>query len=752
MKTRLKGFFRLILISGAALLLVGAILWLVIPRCALYREELTWSPVLRDREGKVLHLGLAMDERYRIKVPLSGVSPTMIRSTLAYEDEHYFSHPGINPFSMMRALIGRLQGISRGGGSTISMQYARLRHGLSTRTIGGKLQQMLCAIQLEKYYSKEQILEAYLNTAPYGGNVEGVAAASLRWCGHDCMNLDLAESVALVMLPQRPALRRPRPGHQESPGTLASRRRLLEKLGYDDGLLADYAWESHAVPHQAPHLARRLRHADGCSSIDQDTQSIVDSVVREYLLRVQEKGVSNAAVMVVDAPTREVRGYVGSAGFYDDEIQGQVDVIQSKRSPGSLYKPFLYGLAMDQGLLHPQTMLADAPMRFRDYNPENYERDFLGPVKAGEALFRSRNLPALSLMRRIEGNGLYDYLLQAGVRMQGGPDQYGLALALGAAEATPEEMAMLYASLADDGVPRSLVYQKGKSPTSLRRIPMLTDGTRWLLRHMLADRSSGDPLVYPTHSFKTGTSQGFRDAWAIGMSGRTVIVVWIGNSDGRSNPAFEGRAMAAPLLSALFRRLKLLEVLPSPPAAVRPVELCAVSGMIPCEHCRHRAPGWVLAGVSPIVPCDLHRLVWVDQVTGMRVAPRDDDPRVKAEIAEFWSPEFLELFRLAGLPRRALPESAEVVSQSHEAPQILSPMGDHLYQISSTHSQGLICKARAAAGVSRLFWFGNHVFLGSCSPGDAFIWNDASGSCELHVMDDRGMSASVSVMVERQKP
>ncbi|MFY7818113.1 MAG: penicillin-binding protein 1C [Akkermansiaceae bacterium] len=751
MKTRLKRFLRFITISCGVLLLLGAILWLAIPRCALYRDDLTWSPVLRDREGKVLHLGLAKDERYRIRVPLSEVSPTMIRATLAFEDEHYFSHPGVNPFSMMRALMGRMQGVSRGGGSTISMQYARLRFGLSTRTISGKIQQMLCAIQLEKYYTKQQILEAYLNTAPYGGNVEGVAAASLRWCGHDCLGLDIAKSVALVMLPQRPALRRPRPGREEVASTRSSRRRLLEKLGYHDGLLGDYAWEHHSVPREAPHVARRLRHADEWSSLDHDTQSNVETAVRDYLLRVQEKGVSNAAVVVVDAPTREVRSYVGSADFSDAKIEGQVDVIRAKRSPGSLYKPFLYGLAIDQGLLHPQTMLADAPMRFRDYNPENYERDFLGPVKAGEALYRSRNLPALSLMRRIRGHGLFDYLQQSGVRMNAGPDEYGLALALGAAEATPEEMAMLYASLADDGVPRSLVYQRGKSPASHRRLPMLTDGTRWLLRHMLADRSSGDPLMHPTHSYKTGTSQGFRDAWAIGMSGHTVIVVWIGHSDGRSNAAFEGRAMAAPLLSDLFRRLKLLEVLPPPPVGVRKVELCAVSGMIPCEHCRHREPGWVLPDVSPIVPCDLHRLVWVDQVTGMRVAPRDGDPRVKAEICEFWSPEFLDLFRLAGMPRRTLLESAEVFSQSNEAPQILSPMREHLYQISGTSAQGLICKARAAAGVSRLFWFGNDVFLGSCAPGDAFIWNDASGPCELHVMDDRGMSSSISVLVERKR-
>lgn len=737
--------------SGILLLLLG-ILWLTIPRCALYREDVTWSPLLRDREGKVLHVGLAKDERYRIRVPLAQVSPTMVKATLAFEDERYFSHPGVNPLSMARALMGRLQGVSRGGGSTITMQYARLRFGLSTRTIPGKLQQMLCAIQLEKYYSKEQILEAYLNTAPYGGNVEGVAAASLRWCGRECRDLDVAESVALVMLPQRPALRRPRPGVEEEPGTLAARKRLLQKLGQADEMLAEYRWETIRVPRDVPHLARQLRGPDVVSTIDRGMQQVAEQTVRDYLLRVQEKGVNNAAVMIVDAPTREVRAYVGSADFFEETIEGQIDLCRAKRSPGSLYKPFLYGLAIEQGLLHPNTLVADAPMRFRDYNPENYERDFLGPVKAGEALHRSRNLPAIALMRRIKGQGLYEYLTSAGLHFEHRPDHYGLALALGAAAATPQEMAMLYASLADDGLPRPLVYQMGKTTGSIAQAPALSEGTRWLIRHMLMDPPQGDPFSVPTVSFKTGTSQGFRDAWAIGISGRSVIVVWVGRADASPNPALEGRAMAAPLLGELFRRTALSAPLPAPPATVRKVELCAVSGMIPCEHCRHRSSGWFLVGVSPIVPCDLHRLVWVDQRTGQRVAPRDDDPNIKAQICEFWSPEFLELFRLAGLPRRSIPESAEVMTQSNEAPQILTPMADHLYQIGTGPQSGLICKAKAAAGVSRLFWFGNGVFLGSTAPSEAFVWQEAEGSHQIHVMDDRGMSATVRVTVERQSP
>jgi penicillin-binding protein 1C len=181
-----------------------AVLWWLIPACPLYRENLSWSTVLSDRQGKVLHLSLADDDRYRVKTSLADIAPVMVRATLAYEDEHYFSHPGINPLSMLRALAGQVQGIPRGGGSTLTMQYARLRFGMQTNTCGGKFQQMLRAIQLEKFYSKQEILEAYCNSAPYGGNVEGIAAASLRWCGKECRDLNTAEAVALVMLPQRP--------------------------------------------------------------------------------------------------------------------------------------------------------------------------------------------------------------------------------------------------------------------------------------------------------------------------------------------------------------------------------------------------------------------------------------------------------------------------------------------------------------------------------------------------------------------
>jgi penicillin-binding protein 1C len=750
-KRRFHRWLRRLVISSGIVVVLLVVLWLTIPRAGLYREDISWSPVLRDRDGQVLHFGLAADERYRIRLPLADVSPKMVEATLAYEDERFHSHGGVDPVAMLRALMGQLQGVSRGGGSTITMQYARLRFGLSTRTLTGKCIQILRAVQLEKYYTKEQILEAYLNTAPYGGNVEGVAAASLRWCGKEAGALDWSESVALVMVPQRPTARRPRADVEETSDTMAARRRLLQKLGHADAMLAEYRWEALPVPREVPHLALRLRGVTETSTIDRAVQRVVEETVRDYLLRVEEKGVGNAAVMVVDAPTREVRAYLGSGGFFDERIEGQIDACRAKRSPGSLYKTFLYGLAIDQGLIHPNTLLADAPMRFRDYNPENYERDFLGPVKAGEALYRSRNLPALALMQQLKGRGLYDFLLDSGVRIDHGAGHYGLALALGAAAATPEEMAMLYAALVDDGISRPLVYQKEAPARSSAKRPLLSAGSRWLLRHMLADTRQRDPFLEPTVSYKTGTSQGFRDAWAIGVSGCSVIVVWIGNFDASPNPAFKGRSMAAPLMAELFQRTRLAQPLPEPPSSVKHIDLCAVSGMMPCGHCQHRAKGWFLADVSPIKPCDLHRLVWVDSRTGLRVAPRDDDPHIKAQICEFWSPEFLELFRLAGLPRRSIPESVEVMAQSNEAPQITSPIEGHVYQIGNGLA-GLICRAKASAGASRLYWFGNGAFLGSTAPSEAYVWQDADGSCVLHVMDDRGLSATTRVMVERQVP
>ncbi len=729
------------------MLLLG-VLWLTIPRCELYREDLTWSPVLRDRDGKVLHLGLAKDERYRIKVSLRDISPEMQRATLAYEDEHYFSHLGVNPLSIVRAIAGRVQGVSRGGGSTITMQYARARFQLSSRSISGKFRQILCAIQLEKYYTKEQILEAYFNTVPYGGNVEGVAAASLRWCGKKCGDLEISESIALVMLPQRPALRRPRPGVNELPETLASRNRLLDKMGYADKMLVDYRWETISVPRKLPHLARRMRGKITDTTINGHLQSIVEETVLAYLMRVDEKGIGNSAVMIVDAPTREVRAYMGSGAFLNDRLQGQIDGLRTKRSPGSLYKPFIYGLGIEQGLLHPNTLLADAPLHFRDYNPENNERDFLGPVKASEALYRSRNLPALALMRQLHGKGLYGFLKNAGIHFDHGADHYGLALGLGSAPASPEEMAVLYAALADDGLALPLVFERGAKMRSSNQQPILSDGTRWLVRHMLTDPNHLHPFEEPTISFKTGTSQGYRDAWAIGMSRRTVIVVWVGNFNASSNPALKGITMAAPLMAELFHRTQLAGPLPMAPPSVKQVQLCAVSGMIPTVNCHHCTRGWFIPGVSPIVPCDLHRQIWIDERTGLRVPPQDNDSHIHPHVYEFWSPEFMELFRRSGLPRRVIPQSANGMTQSNDAPKIISPLSGHRYHLHKENS-GIICKAKAGAGVNRLFWFGNGAFLGSTSATEAFIWKDADGLCEIHVMDDRGMSASTKVNVER---
>ena len=757
MKIAKKKFLRYLLRSITCGVVMLLFLWYMIPACSLYKEDVSWSTVLRDRHGEIIYVGLAKDDRYRIKTPLQKIHPSMIQATLSYEDEHFFSHPGVNPLSILRAFVGQLQGVSRGGGSTLTMQYARLRFDLKTSHMSGKLEQMLRAFQLERHFTKEQILEAYLNSAPYGGNVEGVAAASYRWCDKECANLNSQESVALVMLPQRPAARMPRVGREELSSTISARQRLLDKMNLSDSMLADYAWQTQRMPNAIPHLARQFPAGEERQlSIDASVQQRAQETVRDYLIRQKELGVTNASIMIIDSPTREVLSYIGSADFFDDQIEGQNDGVKARRSPGSLYKPFLYGLALDQGLIHPNSLLADAPLHFRDYNPENNERDFLGPVKASDALKRSRNLPAIRLMNQVQGGGLYGYLQTAGFRLDHPASHYGLSLALGSAPASLEEVAQLYSSLAADGLaaPLQYIHHEVASNNSVK-LPLLSAAARWLLRDMLVD-DQRDPLLNHGSrigeiSIKTGTSQGYHDAWAAGISGRYVIVVWLGNFDNHSNPALKGRTMAAPLLKQLFATCHLTQKLPPPPAGVSHAELCAVSGMIPCQHCQHQQQAWFIEGISPIVPCDLHRQIWVNQRTGKRVASNSRDPDVKAEVREFWSQEFLDLFRQAGMPRRAIPPSNEVILAQADAPHITSPMNGNVYEIEqSTRESGLICKADAAPGVTRLFWFANGKFLASTAAGESYIWHEAEGVCQIHLMDDRGLSTSVKVNVERK--
>ena len=751
--------------QGCAAGLIGialaALTWWCLPKPDLYPPGLSFSRALLDREGRIIHLTLTTDDKYRLRTPLQEIQPDLIEATLLMEDRHFAHHLGVNPLSMVRSFWGVCTGTRSGGGSTITMQLARLRFGLATRSLPGKAVQMARAVQLERHYPKDAILEAYLNLAPYGGNVEGIGAASLLWCGKSAARLTTRESIALSVIPQSPSRRRPKPGERNS-ALAAAQFRLWQRWQVNHGqridpLDAGFTLQPESgSPQEAPHLARRLLREDGArvaSTLDLPLQQTLEETIRTFLQTRHDTGISNACALLVHAPSREVRAYIGSAAFLDARIQGQVDGVRARRSPGSALKPFIYALAMQQGLIHPRSLVRDGRVTFGAYNPENFDRGFSGPIPAEDALFHSRNIPALTLTRQLEEPCLYEFLQRAGVSLPKPQDHYGLALPLGGAEVSLEELAELYALLASDGSPRPIRFVRD-APDRSPPAPLLTPQTCFLTRGMLASRENEEGLNDPSISWKTGTSHGFRDAWAAGIQGDYVIVVWIGNFDGTANPAFVARRCAAPLLFDCFHHLRLPNQPDLAPPGVSLVELCAVSGQLPCPHCRHRRMGWFLPGVSPIKPCEIHRELLLDPRTRRRVAADDGTRPLLREVYEIWPPDVLALFREAGLPRREIPplEPGQPVAASANAraPQITSPQRSLVYalQLQDPARRSIPLRVDAAAGVRTVFWFAGSSFLGSGAPDSAFLWKPSPGNWEVYVLDDQGRSDSCKVRVK----
>ena len=366
--------------------------------------------------------------------------------------------------------------------------------------------------------------------------------------------------------------------------------------------------------------------------------------------------------MLVDFRTMEVLAQAGSADFFNESISGQVDGTRSRRSPGSTLKPFIYALAIDQGLIHPRTMLSDAPRSFGGYNPENFDGEFAGPISATDALARSRNIPAVALAAQLARPTLYDFLKRGGVQLPRDESFYGLSLPLGGAEVTMEELVRLYATLANGGRLRALHRTPHAAEPGTR---LLSPEASFLVLDMLGhvprpglNDAAGNEGVY----WKTGTSMGFRDAWSVAVFDHYVLAIWIGNFDGRRNAAFVGRTCAGPLLFQIIdamrtqgpRRTPPL-LAPPPGANLQSVEFCAVSGQLPTAACTHRCTGWFIPGVSPITACTVHRDILIDTATGLRVSTDDGTRALRHEIYEFWPSDLLALFEKAGVPRRRPP-------------------------------------------------------------------------------------------------
>jgi penicillin-binding protein 1C len=608
------------------------------------------STVVLARDGTPLRAFPDSDGVWRYPTKIEDVSPLYIEALLTYEDRWFYRHPGVNPLALARAFgqwIVHRRLVS--GGSTLTMQVARILDG-TPHSVGGKLKQILRALQLEAHLSKREILTIYLDRAPFGGTIEGVEAASWAYLGKPASRLSRAEAALLAVLPQMPSRLRP---DRNPDAARAARDKVLARMAdlgvwtraeVDDARVESVAARALQPPLSAALLAERL-HAERprerriTTTIDAELQRALEARVSDYLGRLPER--TSAALLVVDNRTLEARAYVGSAEFGDEQRLGHVDMVRAWRSPGSTLKPFLYGLALDDGLIDSESLLVDAPQSFGGYRPGNFDLAYNGPIGAAEALRLSLNVPAVDLVDRIGPARFAARLANAGLdlRLPRGAEP-NMSVILGGTGVRMEDLVGAYTAFNRGGVAGRVRYARDDA-TIDRRI--LSEGAAWIVRDILeANPRPGyapgtfDPGTRPRVAWKTGTSYGYRDAWAVGATRAYTVAVWIGRPDGTPLPGQYGAVTALPLMFQVVDSLprNAIAAAPSPPPpSVSQREVCWPLGLAfdPAhpELCHQKHTAWVLDGVVPPTLAERDATSWsagllhlrIDAATGERLGP-----------------------------------------------------------------------------------------------------------------------------------
>lgn len=763
----------------AGVLLLVALLWLAdrIWPLPLPKDDL--ARVVLAEDGTPLWRFADANGVWRYPVRTDEVSPYYLDALLTYEDRWFYQHPGVNPLALGRAAWQNLSGGRvLSGGSTLSMQVARLLDPHS-RTLPGKLRQLWRTGQLEWHLSKEQILNLYLNRAPFGGTLQGVAAASWAYLGKSPRHLTHAEAAMLAVLPQAPS--RLRPDRHPARAQIARDkvlRRLAEfnvwpQAAVDEALEEPLLLAPRLEPSLAPLLARRLNRPDSPplirTTLDATLQRRLEDLLLGWRARLPER--TSAAILVVEEQTMAVRAYLGSVDINDARRFGHVDMISALRSPGSTLKPFLYGMALDAGLIHSESLLQDVPRRYGDYRPGNFSMGFSGPVPASSALSTSLNLPAVQLL---EAYGPKRFAAE--MRTGGMPlalpamAEPNLSLILGGAGSRLEDLVSGYRAFARGGKSANIRLQPDDQ---LRERPLLSPGSAWIVRRILSgqarpDRDPRAELVQrPVLAWKTGTSYGFRDAWAIGVGPRYLIGIWIGRPDGTPVPGQFGLASAAPLMLQVHDVLTNRDSQRGISAAVQPVPanvsvaaICWPLGQPMSRsdpNCRRQRFAWTLDGTTPPtlqamdqpLGTGLVENIWVN-AKGLRVDAKCPGAMPR-EIAlwpaalEPWLPKVER--REARLPANDPDCPGPMLAPSSPLSIVGVRDGDQLRRPAA--SQELLrLKLSALGGSGRRWWFVNGTPLGDSAHQDSINATfEQLGRVELSVLDEGGQTARVEFNV-----
>ena len=708
------------------------------------------SGEVRDRDGALLHAFMNPGGQWCFPRPLDQISRRLVDATLAAEDRRFFSHPGVDPLAALRAAASNL---SRGrivsGASTITMQT--VKHAEATpRTLAGKLGQAITALRLERTAGKDALLEAYLNNAPYGGNITGAEAAARRYFGKPASELSLPEAALLAGLPKSPTAFNPllRPER-----ALARRNAVLGRMR-KTGLITEEEWRGavntppgavfHPFPKLAAHLAARLRREAResgavATTLDAALQERVEQAARRYLKKY-DGDITNTAVIVVDTETGEMAARAGSADFFGRFTGGQVDLCRAPRSPGSALKPFTYALALEEQRLYPTEQLLDRQLDYGTYNPANFSGDFNGLISATEALRLSLNVPAVMLLDRVGTEDLCAFLRRAGFSTLGRPAaDYGLGLTLGNCEVTLEALAGAYLMLARLGEHRPLQWRADRPAPEGERL--LSRGTALALYAMLdqplpaeLDRNLVGTGAAPTRvCWKTGTSTGFHDAWAVLFNRQYLVAVWMGNNSGRASRRLIGSQAALPLAAEIFRGLpaKTGPAWPDPAGETHEVEVCALTGLPADAACPAKS------AVTLPKSLYLHRRCSVHQ------------PGPEGGVGEFW-PGSPRRWDLAAVPRGTALTTAPDPGAAQEARTVLaitSPPDNAEYVLTGAPAGDRIPLSAALNGSAQAHWYLDGKFAGTAGADAPLFITLTAGEHRATCMDAQGNTASARFRV-----
>ncbi len=749
-----------------------------------------FSKAYYDRNDKLLRMTLSADEKYRIYTPLSEISPYVQQATILYEDKYFKYHFGINPISLIKATKSYLSGTPHpAGASTITMQVARMKYDLNTTEIKGKLKQIAAAIYIDLFYSKDEILEAYLNLAPYGGNIESIGAASLIYFEKPASKLSKIEAITLSTIPQNPSKRglNTKTGINNIMNMRADLvRRWTQKYPSDKGLeifsqMLINAHTTKDLPFFAPHFVNKeISKANNYwnemgpqksiikTTLDLDLQKSLEQTLKNEIIKRKSFGVENASAILINYKTMEVLSYIGSVDYFNKQIYGENDGVYARRSPGSTLKPLIYAAAVDEGYIHSMTLLKDAKINFGVYAPENSDNEFYGPVLAKDALTHSRNIPAINLLKQIGTQKFYKILSESGVKKLKQPDYYGISIALGGAEVSMMELAEIYSTMANLGQHKKIKTEL-EAPIETKQ-QILSPEAFFIVLDMLSRQSipqTNIPFAKKQteniiHYWKTGTSSSFRDAWTAGIFGDYVLIVWVGNFDGRPNNAFSGAKTAAPIYFSLARKTSEYFARNGNPIQnnnffrsdlnISQIEMCDKVGGLAGKNCPKTIKAYFIPGKSPIETSSVYRAVPIDKKTGLRACTRDSTT-TEMKVFEFWDSEYLDMFRRAGIKRNTPPPfmpgcDLDNITSERSVPVIISPITDTRIVITSEKNYETVSfKAVSDMPDVKIFWFLDDAIIGTSVSGQTLQIPVQMGKHNLKIVDELGATNNATFTV-----